>query len=299
MRKLTLRVLPLLGAAIITICLQPSRATPLNPMVSNVPTYSGGCPATIPFKGTVFGANGSIVTYAFVYYDPGKGKTITNPTRNVVISTGAHALVADTGSVTGTGTVWVQLAVISPHPLSSSKVTFPVTCKLTLAQKAATLHGTSTTILMAPSPTPTPITYSVLEFTIYTGSDDLRYDSGAEADINFANGGSQTCSLKPVAQGDSWNNNSSHTIPCTVGPRSLSVLRQSTITIKLDEAGWNYWVQYAMSPDNWNVQRTWVGAYQPGSGQQPKCVVDVSGNPLARLTMSAPTVTITNYPSQC
>jgi hypothetical protein len=166
-----------------------------------------------------------------------------------------------------------------------------------------------------PSPSPTPsqgvpggstggsssntvTTYTVLEFTITTGGDDLRKDSGAVVHVN---GPSSTheCWLKKAHQGDSWPENSVHTVPCEVGTKGITLaeLRNSAIRLSLIESAKNFGP--FNSPDNWDVQRVVVGAYRPGSGQKPVCILDVSGTPLVRLTATAPTSKLSDYPSSC
>jgi hypothetical protein len=140
--------------------------------------------------------------------------------------------------------------------------------------------------------------YTVLEFTITTGGDDLRKDSGAVANVNGPSSAHE-CWLKKVRQGDSWPENSVHTVPCELGTKGIALaeLRSSAIRLSLIESAKNFGP--FNSPDNWNVQRVVVSAYRPGSGQKPVCILDVSGTPLVRLTASVPTAKLTDYPSRC
>jgi hypothetical protein len=152
----------------------------------------------------------------------------------------------------------------------------------------------------SPAPTPTPFMYSVLEFVVTTGSDDLRGDSGASASMYAPklHGSPMICILKSK-NADSWDNNSIHTVPCTLAwPTSLADLRNTRITIAILEAD-PVSGGFGTTDDNWNVQRVRISAYRPGSGKPEICLFDVSGNPLARLKRSEPSVDVTNFPSHC
>lgn len=147
-----------------------------------------------------------------------------------------------------------------------------------------------------PSTTPAPPFYSVLEFTITTGGDDLRGSSGADAQIS--NSGppalSLTCHLKQTS-GDAWDEKSTHTVPCELGQGwTIGYLKKSSVLIRIVERP-----GYMQSWDNWNIQKVVITAYQPGSGRKQICLFDVSGNPLVRLTQDSQLVRVTDFPSRC
>ncbi len=51
--------------------------------------------------------------------------------------------------------------------------------------------------------------YTALEFTVWTGDDDLRPQSVAYVDLKFPDGTTQRCVLHP-SQDDGWSNNTTH-----------------------------------------------------------------------------------------
>ena len=149
--------------------------------------------------------------------------------------------------------------------------------------------------------------YSYIEFTIVTGSDDLRGDSEAYASfptIPFSKDmacvgcppdSNYSCWLK-MSTGDSWDNGSRKgPVPCAL-PKAMTLtqLQQTRIDIHLlsRSRSWE-------TPDNWNIEQITIGAYNPGSNVEPACFFNASGDPLVRLKQSNPDVEITIYPSQC
>jgi hypothetical protein len=142
-------------------------------------------------------------------------------------------------------------------------------------------------------------TFQLLGFTITTGGDDLRTDSVAYMHLTFQDDPSYDCSLHgPNVAGASanmsWDNNSTHEAPpCQLKKAmSLADLRQ----VKFSLVMWSNGV--GASPDNWNVSRVVITAYNPGSPGKA-CVFNVSGDPLARLTGDQPHVTVSDFPNQC
>lgn len=128
-------------------------------------------------------------------------------------------------------------------------------------------------------------TFSQLEFVIVTGSDDLRGDSSATATINAPNGSTvQVINLKAQNQAG-WNNNSTHDLVFALSPpQPLSQLRNILITLTSHDAPFE-------TDDNWNVQSVNITAFNPG--QPAQCLINSGGDPLARLTNNAPTLTLT------
>ncbi|MGH9404463.1 MAG: neprosin family prolyl endopeptidase [Terriglobia bacterium] len=134
---------------------------------------------------------------------------------------------------------------------------------------------------------PTPVAapsslFNQIAFNISTGGDDLRGDSSATASIALP-GGTQTFTLK--AQSDpGWGNNSDHVKVFNIsGPaQPLSAFGPITITLRSHNS-------FLETDDNWNIQT--VGITANGSSGSA-CLLNQSGNPLARLTGSAPSVTL-------
>jgi hypothetical protein len=125
-------------------------------------------------------------------------------------------------------------------------------------------------------------TFNQITFTIGTGGDDLRGDSSATATVALP-GGAQTFTLK--GQHDpSWGNNSTNvkTFPI-VGPAQL-LAAFGAITIALTSHN-----SVFQTDDNWNIQTANITVSGPGGSA---VLFDQGGNPLARLTGSAPSVAL-------
>ncbi|MGO8816916.1 MAG: neprosin family prolyl endopeptidase [Terriglobia bacterium] len=129
---------------------------------------------------------------------------------------------------------------------------------------------------------PPQATFNQITFTIETGGDDLRGDSSATASVVLP-GGNQTFTLK--AQSDpGWPNNSDHVKTFTIAgaARPLSDFGDITITL----TSHNSWTE---TDDNWNIQN--VSITLTGSSGSA-CLYNHGSDPLARLTGSAPSVTL-------
>jgi hypothetical protein len=125
-------------------------------------------------------------------------------------------------------------------------------------------------------------TFDQVTFNIVTGGDDLRGDSSATASIKFPSG-TQTFTLKAHSD-PGWGNNSDHVKSFALdGPaQPLSAFKDITITLTSHNGIFE-------TDDNWNIQSVAITANGPGGAAQ---VLNRSGNPLARLTGSSPSVTL-------
>ncbi|MGD1066576.1 MAG: neprosin family prolyl endopeptidase [Vulcanimicrobiaceae bacterium] len=132
------------------------------------------------------------------------------------------------------------------------------------------------------APAPPTATYDQVTFAIETGGDDLRGDSSATATIHFPSG-AQTYTLK-AQNAAGWGNNSTNTRTFTItGPaQPLAAFGAITITLTSHDGTFE-------TPDNWNIQSLTVTALGSSGAAQ---VYTGSGNPLARLTGSAPSLTV-------
>jgi hypothetical protein len=136
-----------------------------------------------------------------------------------------------------------------------------------------------------PTVVPAGPTFSQIEFVIVTGSDDLRGDSSANAVIQAPNGSTiQVITLKAQNQ-SGWNNNSTHDLVFALNPpQPISQLQNILITLTSHDS-------FGESDDNWNVQSVNITVFNPG--QPAQCLINSGGDPLARLTNNAPTLTLT------
>src|SRR5208282_5088412 len=124
--------------------------------------------------------------------------------------------------------------------------------------------------------------FNQITFNIGTGGDDLRGDSSATASVVLP-GGAQTFTLK--AQSDpGWGNNSDHVKTFNIaGPaQPLSAFGKVTITLTSHNS-------FPETDDNWNIQSVDI-TVNGSSGSAT--LLNKSNNPLARLTGSAPSVTL-------
>jgi hypothetical protein len=134
-------------------------------------------------------------------------------------------------------------------------------------------------------PTPVPNlaeTFDEIIFDIVTGGDDLRGDSTAVATVALPSG-AQTFTLK--AQNESgWGNNSDHVKSFHISGNAHPLSDFSNIVITLTSHN-----GFLETDDNWNIQSLAVTLNGSGS---PVTYLSKSGNPLARLTGSSPSVTL-------
>ena len=140
-------------------------------------------------------------------------------------------------------------------------------------------------------------TFQLLRFTISTGDDDLRTDSNLRAHLTFRGSLRSDCALHgPVASGGAanitWDNHSTHdAAPCRlVKALTLVDLRQTVMALRLESS------DIGASPDNWNVVRVVVSAYNPGAPGQT-CVFSVAGRPAG--AAYRPEVKISDFPNKC
>lgn len=305
MRNVPLQLMLTVGGVVAASLSFSTQALATTATANTIPTYSGSCPTTIPFRGTIAGKAGSTITYAFLFFDPGQGKVITDAGASAKLGSNGSVDVTGKGTFSGSGNAWMQVAVESPDSSFSNTVSFTVDCGAAAHSGLSSARSAATTVRTmagaAVSATPPPLNF-ILEFTIWTGSDDLRSDSYVTALGYNAQKNTFGCLLKSD-HADSWDNNSVHTVPCpgmaNVAPADLlSTLKKMPININMDRYG-GPWDIITKTQDNWNIQRVLVKEYEPGSGKEPVCLFDVRGDPLRRLTGSEPSVTLTNYISHC
>jgi hypothetical protein len=139
--------------------------------------------------------------------------------------------------------------------------------------------------LFVGGPAPLPAakeTFDEITFNIETGGDDLRGDSSATATVALP-GGTQTFTLK--AQSDSgWGNNTDHVKSFTLSgpPQPFTGFGDITITLTSHNG-------FLQTDDNWNIQSVLVTLNGSGGSST---LMSKSGDPLARLTGSSPSVTL-------
>lgn len=133
--------------------------------------------------------------------------------------------------------------------------------------------------------------FSFVQFTTGTGGDDARQDSEVVATLNAVNPSSSgpLARLELKAQGQaSWSNGTTNDQTFTL-PTPVAAADIGSVTITLVQHG-----SFPETEDNWNMQTLHVRLFSQSGGQvnQQACLVNVSGNPFARLTGSAGSVTV-------
>jgi hypothetical protein len=127
---------------------------------------------------------------------------------------------------------------------------------------------------------PPPQQYTALSFTVKTGGDDLRLDSGAWINLAFQDQSSAHCMLKQELQ-DGWDNGSTHDqdIPvCALpSPKTLDQIKAAKVELAYHTDDRDF-----ETPDNWNVDRVRIEALNSADHSQT-CVIDELGDPLVRL----------------
>jgi hypothetical protein len=119
-----------------------------------------------------------------------------------------------------------------------------------------------------------------IQFTIGTGGDDLRGDSSATASLQRPAGATfETVNLKKQSE-SGWGNNSGHIAVAGFNQPSQTALGQVLVRLTSHNSG-------VETNDNWNIQNLTAKVFTATGTML--CQQTVAGNPLARLTGSAPT----------
>jgi hypothetical protein len=135
--------------------------------------------------------------------------------------------------------------------------------------------------------------YSAVEFFIKTGADDLRVNSDAYAEMDFTDGSNQKCQFKREGD-DAWGNDSSKTLQCHLDKaRAYDELKGARIWIVKGEV-----VNFLWGSDNWNINDVKITAKDTASHNQT-CVWEAKGDPLIRLTGTAPKFAVEDYDTDC
>jgi kumamolisin len=119
-----------------------------------------------------------------------------------------------------------------------------------------------------------------IDFQIDTGDDDARGDSTVSASVRAPGSAHRTIEFFTLKAKDagSWDNYTRHTVSCHLKkPISETDLGDLVITLSQGGSGFE-------TDDNWNLQRILVKVVT--SDETSKTVINLSGNPLSRLTGS-------------
>jgi hypothetical protein len=166
---------------------------------------------------------------------------------------------------------------------------------------AAVSHPPGGLQIFAPPPS-FPPGYDHLQFTIVTGSDNLRDDSIADAWMTYPDQSNDSCQLKSPSD-DAWDNWSTHVVACKlIKPRTIDEMRKATIDLTMQT-----FRSVLESNDNWNVERVTIVTFQSGANGANLCLLAVGGDPLVRLKPSGTsslglpwaTVRLSDFASQC
>ena len=146
------------------------------------------------------------------------------------------------------------------------------------------LTGSDPSLTLPETATGAAGTFNQIEFVIGTGGDDLRGDSSATATLESPNGTVfQTVELKNQNQ-PGWGNNTSHTVTASLNPsRTVCAISHIVITLTSHNG-------FGETDDNWNVQS--VNVMLSNNGIGGKDLMSGSGNPLARLTGTFPSLVL-------
>ena len=140
--------------------------------------------------------------------------------------------------------------------------------------------------------------YTALEFTLWTGDDDLRSTSKAWVGVKFPDGTSQDCVLHDEYD-NGWDSNTKRQgRQCIMAsPKKWNQLRSATIVLNLHS--FNDVLQYGQTSDNWDINEVSVTAIDQADKHYP-CLLDVRGKPnLVRLTNNEPSYDLTETLNRC
>ena len=146
------------------------------------------------------------------------------------------------------------------------------------------LSGSTPSFSIAVPVQPPPGEFNTIQFAIATGASQLRADSVANVAIESANGAVlQTFTLYD-GSGSGWPSNSTVAVTKLLNP----ALKPSDIGhIRITQVEHN---NFPETDNNWNINNVSVSLSNVGSASQN--VMSFTGNPLARLTGTQPSVTL-------
>jgi hypothetical protein len=148
-----------------------------------------------------------------------------------------------------------------------------------------------------PGGTPHHEQYTALEFTVWTGDDDLRANSFAAVDVTAGNEAIE-CLLHAVDE-DSWGNISKHQGHQCVfkTPKTWAQLRSASMVLRM-KYDYSHFGPY-QSLDNWNVNRVVITAIDTVDKHYP-CLLDVHGAPqLIRISGANQSFDLTETENRC
>jgi len=134
-----------------------------------------------------------------------------------------------------------------------------------------------------------PDQFTTLTFRVSTGDDDLRSDSSAWVFLTYPGGQTQSCELRGVG-GDTWPNNSTREAPLCfmASPKTYDELKLTKMSLAYNghpgqgDVGLQ---TFAHNMDNWNVNSVRIEAKNILSHTR-RCLIDMKGRPLVRMTKS-------------
>lgn len=127
------------------------------------------------------------------------------------------------------------------------------------------LLGSSIGLLSDQSQAQTPSTkFQSIRFIVQTGSDDIRSDSSATAELFSVNGQPlQTLSLKAHNAGG-WGNNSTHTVEAALSePLSADEIGRVAVTLTSHNGTFE-------TDDNWNINQVAIQLFSGNETNQPE-----------------------------
>jgi hypothetical protein len=139
--------------------------------------------------------------------------------------------------------------------------------------------------------------YTAVEFTVWTGDDDLRTGSVAVVDVTVGNETIE-CLLHFIDE-DGWGNNSKHHGHQCVfkTPKNWGELRSASMVLRIKYEDSHDALLQAI--DNWNVNRVVVTAIDTADKLYP-CLLDVRGAPqLIRFSAANRSFDLTETENHC
>ncbi len=127
--KMSAKLVLTFASLIVMICVSRQVAWAITPTVAASPSpYTGNCPGTISFTGTITATAAGTVSYEFEYTPPGQTTALVPKVQSITVKSPGPVMVSGSGGVTLSGIGTVVLLETAPVKAASNPATFKAVC---------------------------------------------------------------------------------------------------------------------------------------------------------------------------